>query len=138
MKYLKMIAMPFLMIAVAMFILWGMVASTGFVQMLWVVLMIASMVGLCAWDFIGLKSLADIIVAVVALVVVGAGLKYLFFTVLGWPWIAMGQVNQDTGLMSFVSRLWTPLLNWWALGGVVIGALVSAGVLIWLQRTKQF
>lgn len=138
MKYLKMIAMPFLMIAVAMFILWGMVASTGFVQMLWVALMIASMVGLCAWDFIGLKSLADIIVAVVALVVVGAGLKYVFFTVLGWPWIAMGWPNDGLDFTLLIFRLWTPLLNWWALGGIVLGALVSAGVLIWLQRTKQF
>lgn len=137
MKYLKMIVMPVLMIAVAMFILWGIVASTGFVQMLWVALMIASMVGMCAWDFIGLKSLADILIAVAALVIIGGALKVVMFTALGWPWVAMGLANPGSDLVLVASNLWTPLLNWWALGGLVLGAGISALVLIWLQKTKQ-
>lgn len=137
MKYVKMILLPILIMAVAVLILWGMVTSTGFVQMLWVALMIIAMVGLIFWDIIMQKTLADKVVAAIILIVIGGALKVVMFWVLDWPWKLIGQPSSDMGFWAIASRLWSPLLNWWALGGLVLGSVVSAGVLIWMVQNKK-
>jgi hypothetical protein len=137
MKYAKFILLPVVMIVIGMLILWPMVTTTGFVQMLWVALMIIAMVGLLAWDFVGLKSTSDIWFAIVALFVIGGGLKAIMFFVFDWPWYVTGQQSQGLGFFDIAIRLWSTILNWWALGGLLLGGAISAIALILMLKNKK-
>jgi hypothetical protein len=137
MKYVKMVLLPVAMIAVAMLVLWGMVSTSGFVQMLLTALMIVSIVGLIAWDFAGLKTTADRLIAAGLIVVLGGALKIVSFFFADWPWVAMGQPSQTFGFVDVVTRLWTPLLNWWVFGGLALGSAIAALGMIWIVKNNK-
>ncbi|MBP7733301.1 MAG: hypothetical protein KA140_06040 [Caldisericia bacterium] len=136
MKYLKMILLPIVMIVVAMLIIWGMMVTADVLQMLLTALMIASMVGLIAWDFAGLKTAADRIIAAVLIIVIGGALKVVMFFVLDWPWVAMGQ-PKSLGYADVIARLWMPLLNWWTLAGLVLGSAIAALGMYWIVKNNK-
>lgn len=137
MKYLKMVLLPVAMIAVAMLVIWGMVSSTGFVQMLLTALMIVSMVGLIAWDFAGLKTTSDRLIAAGLIIVLGATLKIVSFFVADWPWVVMGVPSNTFGISDVLTRLWTPLLNWWVFGGLALGSAIAALAMIWVVKNNR-
>ena len=137
MKYVNMILIPILMMAVAILLFWGIMASTGFVQMLWVALMIIAVVGMIFWDIIIQKTLADKVIAAILIIVIGGALKAVSFFVLDWPWKLMGQPSSDMGFGAVLSRLWTAMFNWWTFGGLVLGSVVSAAIVIWFTKTRK-
>lgn len=137
MKYLKMILLPIVMIVLAMLILWGMIVTADVVQMLLAVLMIVLLVGLVVWDFVGLKTTVDRLIAVGLIVVIGGGLKIVMFFIADWPWTFMGQPSQSLGFADVVGRLWVPLLNWWVLAGLVLGAVISVFGTYWLVKNNK-
>lgn len=137
MKYLKMILLPIVMIVLAMLILWGMIVTADVVQMLLAVLMIVLLVGLVVWDFAGLKTTADRLIATGLIIVIGGGLKIVMLFMADWPWTVMGQPSQSLGFADVVGRLWAPLLNWWVLAGLVLGAVIAAFGTYWLVKNNK-